>query len=276
MVTTTVQATPGGVTLPTPVIPDLTPATAVTSTAALVDPTDVNKWAVDQNQLVSNQLTGLLSQNSPYLQQARTSAAQQANSRGLLNTSMAAGAGEAAAIQAALPIAQADAGTHVAATQFNANAGNQFRQSNQQFQNQANQFNATAQNDMSRFNNQNQLDVNKSNAGLLADSTKTALAYDLDTFRANLDADTKVSLANIEASYQTLLGANESAYNIYQQALKNVADIQMNKDLDATAKSIAISNQLTILKNSMELIGAMDNLNLGDILDFSMDSTTIK
>ena len=59
--------------------------------------------------LTSDQLTSLLNSNSPYIQQARNQAAQQANSRGALNSSIAAGNAQASAIQAGLPIAQADA-----------------------------------------------------------------------------------------------------------------------------------------------------------------------
>ena len=59
---------------------------------------------------VESRLTNLLKRDNPYLASARSGAMQQANSRGLLNTSIAAGAGESAAIQSALPIAQQDAG----------------------------------------------------------------------------------------------------------------------------------------------------------------------
>lgn len=83
----------------------------------------------------AGQLDSLLADDSTYLQRARAGATQTANSRGLLNSSMAAGAGEAAAIDAALPIAAHDADTfsttrltNQAATNtargFNANATN--------------------------------------------------------------------------------------------------------------------------------------------------------
>ncbi len=58
---------------------------------------------------VAGQLTSLLDSDSKYIQQARLAAAEQSQSRGLLNSSMAAGAGEAAAIREGLPIAQQDA-----------------------------------------------------------------------------------------------------------------------------------------------------------------------
>jgi hypothetical protein len=59
---------------------------------------------------VAGQLEGLLAKESPYMQAAQTGAKQSAASKGLLNTTMAATAGQKAAIESALPIAQADAG----------------------------------------------------------------------------------------------------------------------------------------------------------------------
>lgn len=59
---------------------------------------------------VSGQLNTLLSgPESPYITRARARADETSNARGLLNSSIGAGAGEAAAIDAALPIASADA-----------------------------------------------------------------------------------------------------------------------------------------------------------------------
>jgi len=67
-------------------------------------------WGVaTPDEYTSNQLNSLVSQNSPYLQQARLQATQAANARGLGNSSIAAGNAQAAAIQAALPIATNDA-----------------------------------------------------------------------------------------------------------------------------------------------------------------------
>ena len=69
----------------------------------------VDKSTVDPELTVENRMEGLLSSSSPYLEAARTRGLQTANKRGLLNTSMAAGASEKAAIESALPIAQQDA-----------------------------------------------------------------------------------------------------------------------------------------------------------------------
>jgi hypothetical protein len=68
----------------------------------------------------------LLTSGNPYLERARTRALAGANRRGLLNSSMALGAGETAAIDAALPIAQADAQTVGGAERYNVDIGNTF------------------------------------------------------------------------------------------------------------------------------------------------------
>lgn len=77
------------------------------------------------NELVSNNLNGLLDQNGQYIQLARQSGMDQAGSRGLLNSSIAAGNSQRAAIQSALPIAQGDAAAYGAAATQNQDALNQ-------------------------------------------------------------------------------------------------------------------------------------------------------
>lgn len=59
---------------------------------------------------VQGQLNSMLKSDSPLMKHAETFGKQQANKRGLLNSSMAAGAAQNAMIQNAMPAAQQDAG----------------------------------------------------------------------------------------------------------------------------------------------------------------------
>lgn len=59
---------------------------------------------------VQGQMSGILASNSPYIKSHEADAIEKASGRGLLNTTMAATAGRKAAIDAAMPIAQQDAG----------------------------------------------------------------------------------------------------------------------------------------------------------------------
>lgn len=77
------------------------------------------------NETVAGQMDSLLKSGSPYMERARAGAMETANSRGLLNSSIAASAGEKAAIESALPIAQADAGTFKAAADYNTALANE-------------------------------------------------------------------------------------------------------------------------------------------------------
>lgn len=92
-----------------------------------------SSWDVTPNQTVFSQLQRIIEDDSPLMQQARARALQQANSRGLLNSSMAITAGDAAAYDAAMPIATKDASTYADSARFNADARNVFSRDNNQF-----------------------------------------------------------------------------------------------------------------------------------------------
>ena len=68
----------------------------------------LGRYGAAPDSSVARNITGLLSSNSPFVQQARTRTKQDFNRRGLLNSSMAVQAGEQAAVNTALPIAQQD------------------------------------------------------------------------------------------------------------------------------------------------------------------------
>jgi len=116
------------VTKVTPEASGVIPATQAAQTTA-------NVQTVAPTQTVSGQLDEMLKADSPYLQRAQSKSMEQANARGLLNSSMAAGAGTAAAIDAAAPIAQG-----------NANLFADARNRNQDALNSTGQFNASESN----------------------------------------------------------------------------------------------------------------------------------
>ncbi len=86
---------------------------------------------VKDNELVKNQLTDLTNSNSKYIKNARLGAREQSADRGMLMSSVAAGAGERAAIDAALPIAQQDAQAFGTASRDNQQAVNTDRLADQ-------------------------------------------------------------------------------------------------------------------------------------------------
>ena len=81
---------------------------------------------VSADETVSGQMNKILASNSPLLQRAKTRAAQAANKRGLLNSSMGVQAGEEAVLSTAMPMAQQDASTYSNQGLVNQGAQNQF------------------------------------------------------------------------------------------------------------------------------------------------------
>lgn len=253
-------------------------------------------------QTVQGQLAGILASGNPLLVQAQTRAAQSANKRGLLNSSMAVGAGESALYDAAMPIAQSDADVYNKQEFTNADLAQQTELANAQSQTQTSQFNAGEANTTGRFNageanttsrfntgetntagRQNAAETNQ-NARFSAEqaqqtgTTNAQLAQQASLANAEsqtklmlqqLDANTRVEMTNIEANYKTLMQASQSASDLYSQTLKNISDITQNKDLDAAAKNAAIEQQKAYLQNGMNLIGSMNNLGIDQLLDFS-------
>lgn len=116
----------------TTVPPANQPAPVAPATAAKAVATP---WNASPDQTTAGQLEAIIDKDSPLMQQAKTKAAQQANARGLMNSSMAVGAAQNAVIEAAAPIANADAALAANRAQFNA-----------QNQTQISGLNATEQN----------------------------------------------------------------------------------------------------------------------------------
>jgi hypothetical protein len=80
---------------------------------------------VTGNELVQNQMQGLMNRGGAYMQNAARRGLETANRRGLLNSSIAAGSAERSSLEAAMPIAQADAQTYGRTQSENMGALNQ-------------------------------------------------------------------------------------------------------------------------------------------------------
>ena len=129
--TTATQAT-------TPTEANPAPQIASTPTAT---PQAVN---VTPGQMVEDRTAKIVAEDSPIMQLARSRAEQQANSRGLINSTIAAGAGQTAVLDAATGIAKQDAATEAAAATANAKAANDMQLANQDAQIKTNTANLTA------------------------------------------------------------------------------------------------------------------------------------
>ena len=159
---------------------------------------------------VKQQLSSLLAGDSTYIDQARARALQTANSRGLLNTSLAAGAGAEAAISQGLPIAQQDAATFFKQGLTNQEATNQFslaaqeRAARSQEAELGRQFQAR-ENALSRSESRQQFD-----ATMKMNNDRFMQQFGLD--KAKFDLDSSVALQNL----------SDSKMNNYRSGVMNI------------------------------------------------------
>lgn len=103
------------------------PAAAAPAAIPPAPPTPVQSVVDPKTETMQGQIESITAKGSPLMQLAGTRAKQAANQRGLLNTSMAVQAGEAAVLDAALPIASHDATTFARNRELNTATENQFR-----------------------------------------------------------------------------------------------------------------------------------------------------
>jgi len=126
------MATTGGNGQPNEMLPTNSPVQIMDWSGKLAQGnTNAQTREVGQNELVSHQMGQLIGGDSQYIRQAEDRARNEASSRGMMMSSVAAGAGRRAAIDAALPIASQDAGTYGRTASENMAAVNTDRLSDQ-------------------------------------------------------------------------------------------------------------------------------------------------
>lgn len=245
---------------------------------------DPEKRVVGVDETVAGQLDKLLAADSPVLQRARSSAAGVANSRGLLNSSMGVQAGEAAVIDAAVPIAGADAGVYNLAARENQAAGNTAFGFTADSSNRAALTNVGAANDLSsslqKIQKQGEVETGLTaqrgqiETGLTAQKVQAEkdLAKqrgEIETGLQQLRGGQAKVLADIEANYKQLMQANSSAAAVFNEAMAQIATILRDPSTSAAQKSAATQGVTQLLQSNLAAAGAITNLDLLGLLDFS-------
>lgn len=233
-------------------------------------------WRVDPNQTVQGQVKGIIDADSPLMQQASTRAAQQSSARGLLNSSLGVQAGQAALYDAALPMAQQDAGTFADAaktnagerntnSRFNADASNNrnmgmfdaatgiYRdRSQQQFQSGENQANRTWQTS-ERVSGQN-FDAGQTALNRAWQTGERVSTQNFTAAQATLDREQQEKIVKLQQEGQTKLQATEIASRERMQIAQQTFDSAtlakeqtfiVQRDAQAFENQLAIMDQQT-------------------------------
>lgn len=231
--------------------------TSPAGTAQAANATAATSQVNQDTDTVQGRVNSIINENSPLMQQAARRAAEAANSRGLLNSSLAVESGQRAVLDAATPIASADAGFMNQQRLANQQATQQTNLQNAQLTTDVSAKNATATNQLQTQNVDNAFKIAVSNADA---STKVMLEQ--------LGDQTKTNLANIEADYKTLIQTSASASDMYRQSLDAISKVVSDTNMNAQAKATAINGYMGWLKNALNLVGSVNGVDLGDLLNF--------
>ncbi len=216
--------------------------------AAMAGPAQgATEWKPLEQELSAGRLSRMLSSGSPYLEAARTKAAQASNQRGLLNSSMGVQAGEQAAIEAAQPFATTDAGILAQAGQFNAGARNTF---------------ATAANDYSRtsaltrgtqmadaLKQQRDLELQGAQLGL----QREQLAQQGAQTQADIDIRRQqLAQQGQQFTEQQRAALSERTASMRQAAQNSIELIERDPNVSGDAKAAAINNILQVAEANIQ------------------------
>jgi hypothetical protein len=238
----------------------------------------------DEAKGVEGRINSIIGKGSPLMQLAETRALQQANRRGLSNSSMAVGAGQRALYDAAMPIAQQDAGLYSQQSMANQNAANTAAQSNAAMRGNlgmegirvgesSRQFDVGQAGQNDRFNrelqaNERQFDVNQA-------GTNERFKQELDQRLqlAGMDAASRLDVVNAQAKNQALISSNENIANAWGTTMSAIDKINANPDLGDDAKKTQINNALGGFRSFSNFWqkatgGAVD---VSDLLSFGID-----
>jgi hypothetical protein len=245
------------------------------------------KW-IPEDDSVAARLTGLLANGGTYLNTARAAGVRTAARRGLLNSSIAAGSGESAAIAAAAPIASQDSQQifqrNQAVLEGGINLNNQTTLQAQQisgqkdlnsqqygFQTNLNAQQNTAQMDRDRFAADAQMQRDKfaqegateqqlrefdqrtaeQVRNLDAEALKTTQTLSSNERTAAMSADTNV--------LQTQIQANSQLSSQYLNAFSNLAS---DPNIPADVRNSYIAEFRRVMEQGQALIGAVQKVPL--------------
>lgn len=192
---------------------------------------------MDKGDTVEGRVEGIIKSDSPLMQLAKTQAKQQANQKGLLNSSMAVGAAQNAVYNAATPIAQQDARTSA-----------DIKLANQKSANETGMFNAGEQNSMYKLSQQGQIDLKKIAANIEGDSRLLNEKGEIDIRMSELGHTQNLELETRKGEIQEgLIGADADAKSRLQAEAANIA-------IKQSAIDHIFARDLTNLKGKIDLM----------------------
>ena len=232
-------------TFPDPVPVNPGAANTFTGMINALPATPASTRAITTEETAAGQLNNMLADNSTYIQSARANGMIVANSRGGINSGLAAGISEKAAIDAAAPIAAQDAATYAA-------SGLSAQNANQNAEQTKLTGGVTSVNQAQNLYNAAETQAQQGEITSDLQAQRDTATSDLQTSLKQMDVNvdiSKISAANMSA----YVNAVSPVMTKYQEM---VAGIQTQPDSNITpdAKAVALANLRAIYMPQIQSI----------------------
>ena len=233
---------------------------------------DAEQTALTDEQRVDEELARILGEDSPLLAQARAEAARYANTRGLQNTSMAAGMATAEMVKAALPMAQQNASQAAArelsntasrqqASMFTAEQQNRLTQLEAELGQQLNIFNAEQLNAAEEIMAQMRTALEQQDTAAYNNAATQLANLQRDAQAQQAELDYRASQAEADAINNRNAQIVDSVTRLNQQFLQNMGNADI-ANIQGTYQQLISTNQAagSIFQSMMSSMAAlMDN-----------------
>lgn len=205
----------------------------------------------DEADTVQGRMEGLLASGSPYIQAARTAGERAAHSRGLLNSSLAAGSAQKAAIEAALPIAQQDSQSMVDAWMAEQEQDNASDLSYQQYLQDSNKV----------------LLEGQVNSTLSAQEHDQSMALDWQqqagaNYRKQLEATLSETLKTMELSSSEKTSLSDNITVLGEKFQNDVTGINADPNMSEDEKTAAILTAQDVYASNVQIVSGLYGVEL--------------
>ena len=214
----------------------------------------------------ASQLDAITNANSPYIQQAEQQGLLSAASRGLENSSIGAGSAEAAAVQAAAPLAEQNASAASSGVLQNSQLGTQAAEFNASQQNANQQLQAQLATQQTQFNASQTQAAAATNTAAQNAMTQQTMQLNEQMNQQYLSGTQSQSLASIQGQYNELIATNTSASSMYTAMMNGISSTMANQNIAPSRVADTIGADQSILESGLSVVDALN----GQSLDVSM------
>lgn len=246
-------------------VADPTFSGSVESDKSVTETGGASTVAKEPGQMADEELARILSQDSPLMARARTEGAKWANQRGLMNTSMAAGATMGAMVDRAMPMALQNARVNLERGVFNAQQENDIKALEAQLRTALEEGDTRAANDalrqMDAINRDAQAQQADIDYGFESQIIQSVTALNEQYLRGTQAID----LENIKGSWQQLITTNEVAGSFWTNGMQAIANVMSNPDMTPQQIANAVQQITKMINGGLEMIDSINDMDFSDL-----------